>query len=62
MLTLEQIVAGLTDRNLAAVAEKSGVNYQTVYQIATGKQTNPRYQTLKKLNEYLEKENDKIRL
>ena len=54
MLTLDQIVAGLKDRKLNVVAELSGVNYQTVTFIANGKQTNPSYNTLKKLSDYLE--------
>lgn len=55
MLTLEQIIEGLQDRNLKAVAGNiDGVGYQTLYLIASGKQTNPRYTTLKALSDYLE--------
>lgn len=58
MLTLDQIVSGLEDRNLKIVSEKSGVNYLTVTKIANGSQTNPQYRTLKALSDYLEGKRD----
>lgn len=53
MLTLEQIRDRLADRNLHQVAERAGIHRQTLYRIASG-QTQPSYETLRKLSEYLE--------
>ena len=52
MLTVEQIVNYLTDRNLVVVAERTGLSYQTVWRVARG-ETNPDYSTVKKLSDYL---------
>ena len=54
MLTIEQVRARLQDRNLRAVAEASGVYYQVVTEIASGKNQNPTYKNLKALSDYLE--------
>jgi transcriptional regulator with XRE-family HTH domain len=54
MLTLEEIKTALQDRNLRAVSENTGVYYQTLVEIANGKNTNPSYKTLKALSDYLE--------
>lgn len=53
MLTLDEIRSQLTDRNLKAVAEKSGVHYNAVYRFMNG-QSNPSYETVRKLCQYLE--------
>lgn len=53
MLTLIQIKKKLEDRNLKEVSKKSGVKYGTLYNIATGKNDNPNYKTLKTLSDYL---------
>lgn len=53
MLTLEQVREQLTDRNLKAVAEKAGVHYNAVYRFMNG-QSNPSYETVRKLCDYLE--------
>jgi len=55
MLTLEQIIITLGDRNWKRVSEGSGVNYQTVWKIARGNAGNVSYETVKKLSDYLEK-------
>ena len=50
---LEYVVKMLADMNLAVVAERVGLNYQTVWKIATGRTTAPAYSTVRKLAEYL---------
>lgn len=54
MLTIEQIRAGLEDRNLAEVAQRIGMNRQQLWMIATGKNSNPTIKTLKRVSDYLE--------
>jgi len=54
MMTLEQIKASLDDRNLKLVSERSGVPYQVLLRIKKGTTTNPAYNTIKALSEYLE--------
>jgi predicted transcriptional regulator len=54
MLNLNQIVDKLHDRNLVTVSEKSGVRYATLFNIAKGKNKNPKYETVKKLSDYLQ--------
>lgn len=51
-MTVEQVVAALSDRNLVVVAERTGLNYHTVWRVATGC-TNPAYSTIEKLSAYL---------
>ena len=55
MLSLEQIISALKDRNWKRVSEGSGVGYLTVWKIARGVPGNVSYQTVVKLSEYLEK-------
>jgi DNA-binding Xre family transcriptional regulator len=55
MLTLEQIILALGDRNWKRVSEGAEVNYQTVWKIARGNAGNVSYETVKKLSDYLEK-------
>lgn len=55
MLDLEQIITILQDRNLSEVCRRTGLNYITVWRISSeGKITNPNYETVKKLSDYLE--------
>ena len=54
MMTLEEIRNKLEDRNLALVAKYTGVSYRTVYDIKTGKNNNPSYQSVRLLANYLE--------
>lgn len=56
MLTIEQIKELLVDANLRRVAELSGVHEATIYRFMR-ENTNPSYQTVKALSDYLE---DKI--
>lgn len=52
MLTLEQIRERLQHSNLKAVAEASGLHYNTVYKLMTTTAT-PSYATVKALSDYL---------
>lgn len=51
-MTVEQVAEALSDRNLVVVAERTGLNYHTVWRVATGC-TNPTYSTIEKLSAYL---------
>lgn len=53
MMTLEELKLKLKDRNLKQVAKNSGVSYETVSTIATGKNKNPSYVSVLKLVNYL---------
>ena len=53
MLTLDEIKEQLTDRNIKQVASKAGVHQNAVYRLMRG-QSNPSYETVKKLSNYLE--------
>lgn len=53
MLTLEQIIERLRDRNLSEVSRKTGVYYLTLTNIASGKTKNPTYKSVIALSEYL---------
>lgn len=55
-MTLEQIKAALSDRNLTEVARRTGLSYPTVYGIAKGTNSNPAYQSVEKLVQYLKGE------
>lgn len=54
MLTIERIRELLLDRRLAMVADATGIHYATIQAIKTGKVTNPSYETVRLLSEYLE--------
>lgn len=54
MKTLDEIREILKDRNLSHVAKEAGIHYNSLYAIAKGI-TNPRYSTVQKLINYLEK-------
>ena len=54
MLTLDEIRWQLADRNIKAVAQKAGVHPNAVYRFMKG-QSNPSYETVRKLCDYLEK-------
>jgi DNA-binding phage protein len=53
MLTLDVIRHKLINHNLKAVAADSKLHYNAVYRLMNG-QTNPSYETVKKLSDYLE--------
>ena len=54
MLTLEEIVIILQDRNLNEVSRRTNLSYPAVWRIANGKAGNIGYETVKKLSDYLE--------
>ena len=54
MLSLEEIMELLHDRNLNMVARKTGLAYDTVWRVAKGKAKEPSYYTIKKLSEYFQ--------
>lgn len=54
MLTLQDIVKGLKDKNFAAVSRATGISRQKIWAIATGVTANPGVLTAQKLSEYLE--------
>ena len=54
MLTLEELVQRLKQRNLKEVANASGISYMTIYNIAKGHNKKPYKTTLRMLNIYFE--------
>ena len=55
MLTIEQIRTALQDRRIDVVAVSADVSYSTVRDIRSGANTNPTYETMAKLSDYLER-------
>lgn len=55
-MTLDQIQEALTDRNLKEVERKTGIHYVTLSRIRSGKNRNPRYETIRVLVEYLKQQ------
>jgi transcriptional regulator with XRE-family HTH domain len=53
MMTLDEIRSSLRDRKVRAVADAIGVHNQTVYSILNDRTHNPKYDTLRKLSDYL---------
>lgn len=58
MLTLDEILKKLEDRNRMEVARRVGIPYSTLSAIASKRATDPHYSTLKKLSDYLEGKTD----
>jgi hypothetical protein len=56
MLRLEEIVKKLKDRRLSTVAERTGMSYTTLWQIANGIQKSPKYKHVETLSDYFESE------
>ena len=54
MLTLDQIVVILQDRNLSEVARRTGLSFPTVWRVANKQAGNVGYETVKTISEYLE--------
>ena len=54
MLTLEQIRQRLQDRRTDAVAQATGLHYNTVRDVRSNPDANPTYKVLKALSDYLE--------
>lgn len=53
MLTLDKIRAMLTDRRIDVVSKATGIHRNTVAGVRSGKITNPSYDTVLRLSEYL---------
>jgi DNA-binding Xre family transcriptional regulator len=58
MLSIEQIKEMLKDRNLEAVAERTGLSRQTLSNIRNDKAKAPAYRTIKTISDYLEGKNN----
>ena len=56
MLTPEQIKARLKDRVMTKVAEETGIYYHTLLRFRDGTTRRPQYETIRRLSEYLEKQ------
>jgi DNA-binding Xre family transcriptional regulator len=54
MLSLEEILSRLKDRNLQAVAAGSGVSDATLYKLTNGYSKKVSYDVVKRLSDYLE--------
>lgn len=54
MLTLEQIVRKLADRNLSKVSEATGLNHAGLCRLVKNPSERVEYKTVKKLSDYLE--------
>lgn len=54
MLTLEEIIQRLDDRNLTKVSIGCGLTRSFISAIRSGKVKNPSYETIKTLSDYLE--------
>ena len=60
ILTLDQIRARLADRNLAKVAEASGVNYHTLFRLSKGYVDMPTPRILEAVSDYLTKDDREV--
>jgi transcriptional regulator with XRE-family HTH domain len=58
MLNLEQIKEKLSDKNLSEVGRRIGVTRAYLSAICRGYASNPSYQMLKKISDYLEVDNE----
>ncbi len=54
MLTVDEIQAALSARNLSETARDTGLAYDTVWRVRHGKTARVSYQTLKTLSDYLQ--------
>ena len=57
MMTLDEIVETLYRENLEEVSRDLSMNYQQIWRLKAGKDTNPTYKTIKKLSDYFEVKN-----
>lgn len=53
MKTLDEIRRELSDRNLRAVSDRTGVHYNALLRLMNHN-SNPSYETVRKITEYLE--------
>lgn len=54
MLQLEQIKRALWDRRIDVIARETGIHRNTIAAIRSGRVTNPRYETMRKLSAYIQ--------
>ncbi len=54
MMTLESMRQALNDRRLVVVSKATNLHYNTLRDIRDNPNTNPTYQTMKALSDYLE--------
>jgi len=54
MMTLDQIMDALKDRRPAMVAQSTGLHVNTVMRIRDGMNTNPTYEVVAALSDYLQ--------
>lgn len=52
-MNLEEIKQKLLDRNFSFIARATGIHQSTISAIMTGRIKNPKYETVKKLEDYL---------
>jgi hypothetical protein len=55
MLTVEEILKRLEDRNLRTVAARAGVSYPVVWRLSKFPEYGVNYETVKALSDYLER-------
>lgn len=60
MKSLEVLRALLEDRVLSKIAEKTGISRQTLIAIRDGANTNPEHNTLKKISDYFEDQEQQV--
>jgi len=53
LLTLDEIIEKLSDRNIKEVAKRVDIHHITLLNIANGKTKNPSWSSIKKLIDYL---------
>ena len=58
MLSIEQIRKLLVDRRPKIVSERTGLQIVTITTIRDGKNTNPRFETVQILSDYLDGKNE----
>lgn len=57
MMTLPQVQAALADRRLTVVARETGLAYDTVWRVASGRAKAVSYDVVERLSRYLEDTN-----
>lgn len=53
MLDLNEIRTKLQDRRLSSISRATGLHYNTVLAVKSGRASNPSYQVVKALSDYL---------
>lgn len=54
MYTLEAVQRILSDVNMSIVAKQTGLSRQLVWRTLSGRANNPKYETVKRLSDYIE--------